>query len=86
MVTVMRAEGLRVVIYLNDHDPAHVHVFGDGEAKINLIGVAGTPQLVWADSMPRGEIRRAMRMVGQHQTALLQRWEDMHGRSDRRSD
>jgi len=36
MVTVLRAEGLRVVIYSNDHKPSHVHVFGDGEAKINL--------------------------------------------------
>ncbi len=34
MVTVLRAHGLRVVIYANDHRPAHVHVFGDGEAKI----------------------------------------------------
>jgi hypothetical protein len=34
IVTVLRAEGLRVVIFVNDHQPAHVHVFGDGEAKI----------------------------------------------------
>jgi hypothetical protein len=34
MVTVLRAEGLRVVIFTNDHEPAHVHVFGGGEAKI----------------------------------------------------
>ena len=26
MVTVLRAHGLRVVIYVNDHEPAHVHV------------------------------------------------------------
>ena len=35
MVTVLRIDGLRIVIYVNDHQPAHVHVFGDGEAKIN---------------------------------------------------
>ena len=34
MVTVLRAEGLRVVIFTNNHEPAHVHVFGSGEAKI----------------------------------------------------
>ena len=38
MVTVLRAEGLRVVVFLNDHTPAHVHAFGDGEVKINLVG------------------------------------------------
>ena len=47
MVTVLRAQGFRIVIFVNDHEPAHVHVFGDGEAKINLRGTAGTPdQLV----------------------------------------
>jgi len=28
MVTVFRGNGLRVVIFINDHPPAHVHVFG----------------------------------------------------------
>jgi hypothetical protein len=79
MVTVLRAHGLRVVIFVNDHQPAHVHVFGDGEAKINLLGSEGAPALVWADGMSRGEIRRAMRTVTEHRTALLARWEDIHG-------
>ena len=79
MVTVLHAHGLRVVIFVNDHRPAHVHVFGDGEAKINLLGSDGAPALVWADGMSRGEIRRAMRTVTEQQTALLARWEDIHG-------
>ena len=58
MVTVLRAAGLRVVIFVDDHQPAHVHVFGDGHAKINLLGADGTPELVWVDGMTRGEIRR----------------------------
>ena len=63
MVTVLRAEGLRVVIYVNDHVPAHVHVFGDGEAKINLIGLQGASDLVWASNVTHGEVRRSMRVV-----------------------
>jgi hypothetical protein len=82
MVTVLRAEGLRVVIYLNDHLPAHVHVLGDGEAKINLMGPQGGLMLVWADNMTRGEVRRAMRIVAEQRVFLLQRWEDIHGRTD----
>jgi hypothetical protein len=82
MVTVLRADGLRVVIYVNDHLPAHVHVFGDGEAKINLMGTQGTPALVWADNMTRGEVRRCMRIVAGQQAFLLQKWEDIHGRAD----
>ena len=46
MVTVLRAHGLRVVIFVNDHQPAHVHVFGDSEAKSNLLGSDGAPALV----------------------------------------
>ena len=45
---MLRAQGLGVVIFVNDHLPAHVHVFGDGEAKINLCGAEGLPELVWA--------------------------------------
>ncbi|MFC7739258.1 DUF4160 domain-containing protein [Roseomonas sp. GCM10028921] len=79
MVTVLRAHGLRVVIYVNDHEPAHVHVFGDGEAKINLLGAGGLPELIWADRMSRGEVRRAMHIVVEQQAALLARWRDIHG-------
>jgi len=46
MVTVIRAYGLRVVIFVDDHLPALVHVFGDGQAKINLLGGDGGPELV----------------------------------------
>ena len=86
MVTVLRADGLRVIIYLNDHLPAHVHVFGDGEVKIDLVGRGGAPELVWADRPNRAEVRRALRLVAEHRAALLQRWGDVHGRADRRRD
>jgi hypothetical protein len=79
---VFRAGGLRVVIFVNDHRPAHVHVFGDGEAKIDLRGVGGTPVLVWADRMNRAEVRRAMKIVAEQQAFLIGRWEFIHGRID----
>lgn len=79
MVTVHRAHGLSVVIYVDDHEPAHVHVFGDGMAKINLFGDEGEPELVLAYGMSRGDIRRAMRVVKERQTYLLERWSDIHG-------
>ncbi len=84
MVTVPRANGLHVVIYLNNHQPAHVHVFGDGEAKVNLAGSGGAPDLVWADGMTRAEVCRAKRLVAGRQAFLLQPWEDGHGRIDER--
>ena len=79
MVTVLRADGLRVVIFVDDHQPAHVHVFGDGHARTNLLGADGTPELVWAEGMTRGEVRRAVRIVIEQQAPLLARWEKIHG-------
>jgi hypothetical protein len=79
MVTIYRAHGLRVVIFVNDHEPAHVHVIGDGEAKINLIGPQGGPELVWAEDMKRSDVRRAMRLVTEQQAVFLARWKEIHG-------
>jgi hypothetical protein len=52
-----------------------VHVFGDGQAKIDLIG----PELVWAEDMKRNEVRRAMDVVIEQQVAFLARWREIHG-------
>ncbi|MGE0665718.1 MAG: DUF4160 domain-containing protein [Sphingomonadales bacterium] len=79
MVTIYRAHGLRIVIFTDDHEPAHVHVFGDGHARINLTGPNGGPELVWAESMKRNDVRRAMDLVIEHQAAFLERWREIHG-------
>jgi hypothetical protein len=79
MVTVFRAGSLRVVIFVDDHHPAHVYVFGDGHAKINLHGSSGKPELVWVEGMTRSEVRRAVRLVTEQQSALLARWKEIHG-------
>ncbi|SIR07287.1 protein of unknown function [Rhizobium sp. RU20A] len=62
MITVLKAAGLRFVIFKDDHEPAHVHVFGDGEAKINLVGAADVT-LVWARGMSRSDVRRAIQIT-----------------------
>ena len=79
MVTVFRAQGLRVVIFTDDHEPAHVHVVGDGQTKIDLGGAGGVPALVWADGASRQEVRRAMRIVIERRAEFLKRWSDIHG-------
>jgi hypothetical protein len=76
MITVIRASDLRVIVFTDDHAPAHVHVFGDGHAKINLLG---SPELVWAEGMTRGEVRKAIRLVSDQQSLLLAKWREIHG-------
>ena len=78
MITVLKAAGLRVAIFSNDHEPAHVHVFGDGDGKINLTGDRG-PHFVWINRMNRGEARRALELVVANREELLARWRKIHG-------
>ena len=79
MVTIYRAHGLRVIIFTDDHEPAHVHVFGDGQAKINLMGADGSPALVWAGDMKANDLRRAMQLVRDQQELFLAKWREIHG-------
>ena len=79
MVTVIRSNGFRVVIYLDDHAPAHVHVIGNGEAKVNLLSADGGPELVWAFAMKRNDVRRAMDLVADQLNFLLLKWNEIHG-------
>ena len=82
MVTVHRALGFRFVIYTSDHEPAHVHVTGAGQAKINLLGEDGGPELVYSIGIKRGDLRRLLVETEIHRSRLLQEWERIHGRPD----
>lgn len=55
-----------------------MHVFGDGHARINLIGPHGEPELVWAEGMKRNDVRRAMDVVIERQMVFLAQWRKMH--------
>lgn len=79
MVTVHREAGLRFVIFLDNHDPAHVHVVGDGNAKINLAGEEGEPELVYNDGFKAGDLKKAMRIVDEQRAMMLERWKEIHG-------
>ncbi len=79
MVTIHREAGLRFIIFTDDHEPAHVHVIGDGAAKINLAGPDGKPELVSNDGLKAGDLRKAMRIVTDEQAKMLKAWSEQHG-------
>lgn len=79
MIVVLRAGGLRVVIYVDDHPPPHVHVLGDGEAKILLVGENGRPEIVDVAGMKLGDLRKALVAVAEAQSMLLEEWSKLHG-------
>lgn len=79
MVVVHRAFGFRFVIYTQDHEPAHIHITGAGQAKINLTGKDALPELVYSIGITRTDLRRIMTEVSKEQARLLTEWERIHG-------
>ncbi|MBX3567769.1 MAG: DUF4160 domain-containing protein [Rhizobiaceae bacterium] len=75
MPVVLRASGFRVLIYVDDHDPAHVHVIGDGEAKISLLPEV---RVAWVRGMNRATVQKAIRLVSEQRVLLLERWNEHH--------
>jgi Domain of unknown function (DUF4160) len=76
MPTILRFDGLRIVIYPNDHPPAHVHVIGpDWEVVINLVGLQVREIICGGDR----EARRAFGLVQENQTMLMDAWRSIHG-------
>jgi Domain of unknown function (DUF4160) len=65
MVTVHREAGLRIMIFSQDHSPPHVHVFGDGHARIDLIGPEGQASLALNKGFTRGQVSTALRIVNE---------------------
>jgi hypothetical protein len=76
MPTVLRTGGLRVVIYPNDHPPAHVHVLGPGwVVVIDLIGPAVREMI----NCNEREARRALRLIADRRNELMDAWHRVHG-------
>jgi Domain of unknown function (DUF4160) len=79
MVTVLRVHGLRFVIYLDDHEPAHVHIFGDGELKVTISGANNLPEIIYAMGMKANDRRRALDELKDRQQWFLSEWDRLQG-------
>jgi hypothetical protein len=80
MPTVLTIFGLRVLIYPNDHRPAHVHVFGNGcEAVFNLHCPDGPPQLRENYGFSQKELGKIASELAVNLVALCAAWRQIHG-------
>lgn len=80
MPTLLRFNGLRVVIYPNDHRPAHVHVIGpDGEAVFILNAPVGPVALRESVGFRLADIQRIETVLNGHLSDLQAAWDDIHG-------
>jgi hypothetical protein len=75
MVVVHRAHGFRFVIYTFDHEPSHVHVYGQGRAKVQLFGIDGFPLVIEAKGMKAPDVRRVLAEVEDRQLQFQEDWD-----------
>ncbi|RBP08571.1 uncharacterized protein DUF4160 [Roseiarcus fermentans] len=81
MPTVLRFDGLRVIVYPNDHRPAHVHVKGaSGEAVFVLNCPNGPPTLRETFGLSRTELNRVENELAGAVATLCAEWRRIHGR------
>ena len=80
MPTVLGLDGLRVVIYPDDHRPAHVHVIGaEGEAVFILNCPDGPHALREVYGFSLRDVRRFQKDLAAHLATLCPAWSDIHG-------
>lgn len=79
MPTVLRFGPYRVVIYPNDHRPAHVHVIGAGcEAVFNLHCPEGPPELRESMGLSAKELSRIAEQLQAELVMLCHSWRTIH--------
>jgi hypothetical protein len=80
MPTVLTIFGLRVVIYPNDHRPAHVHVQGNGcEAVFNLHCPDGPPELRENYGFSQKDLGKIADALAKKLAELCTQWRVIHG-------
>lgn len=80
MPTVLTLDGLRVVIYPNDHRPAHVHVIGPGEeAVFDLHCPGGPPELRDNFGFTRAALNSIAHALSLALNKLCIDWRRIHG-------
>ena len=79
MPEIFREQGFKVVIFYDDHKPAHVHVLKSGcEIKIDITGAC---KLIKVNgNISQKDANKALKLVRLHQAELIKIWEDIHGK------
>jgi Domain of unknown function (DUF4160) len=82
MPTVFKFDGLRIVIYPNDHRPSHVHVIGRGREAVFILNCpCGPMELRENYRFSRAELARIGEDLTENLDTLCKAWEEIHGTS-----
>lgn len=80
MPTVFRIDGLRVVIYPDDHPPAHVHVYGGGREMVFELNCPDGPLTVRrSHGCTRQQANQVRDRLADMARLLCEWWSRIHG-------
>lgn len=79
MPNVLSEDGFDVMIYPDDHRPAHVHVYKSGLVIINLNNRRTAPSIREVRGMSRKDVRDALILVTANKRTLVKEWRRIHG-------
>ena len=77
MPEIFREQGFKVVIYFDDHVPAHVHIFKDS-AQLR-VQIKDASLLSVKGDISSKEVKKALKLVKANQAMLLKIWDGIHG-------
>ena len=81
MSTIHRFDGLRVVIYPNDHRPVHVHIIGGGrEAVFKLHCPKGPPELRENHGFSGNDLGKILAELAGNLGGMCKEWRAIHGK------
>ena len=77
---IHREAGLRFAIYVDDHNPPHVHVIGTlREMKVFPFGPDSRPSIDNCGAMKTNDRKRAMAVIELHRAEFHVCWRLIHG-------
>jgi len=79
MATLFRVGSYRIVVYPNDHRPAHVHAVGEGHARFELGTNPDEVRLTEQDGVSMRDLRRIAREIMARHAECLAGWRRHHG-------
>lgn len=72
--TVLLYRGFRVVIFLHDHTPRHVHVYRTSD-EVVVIDLEPTVSVRENKGMKSKDVRTALQLVNEYRDFLLSEWD-----------
>jgi hypothetical protein len=80
MPTVFSVGAYRIIVYPNDHGPAHVHAVGpDGVARFSLGQGPGEVRLMDVDGIPKRILSDIAEQIIDQHNECLEVWRSVHG-------